>query len=134
MKTHLTGAVASMTLCRKPVGPLLLAASEEEATCKVCRLTAKANRERVPKVPKTHLPGEPGFTLCGRSISDFQYNSHELSRDAERSSPLSVIGPNDLIDSATCKACQNVDDVRQVREHRQSCARAGIDPDTGEKL
>lgn len=82
---------------------------------------------------KTHIPGKSGFTLCGKSISDYWYESDTMSRNAERTVPLKIIDKNDLIDSATCKACQRADDARQVRDYKRECAAAGLDPATGRK-
>ncbi len=80
---------------------------------------------------KTHIPGEPGRTLCGKSVSDYWYESDAMSRNAERAVPLKLIGKNELVDSATCKSCQRTDDARQVRDYLRQCKEAGLDPATG---
>jgi len=81
----------------------------------------------------THIPGEPKKTLCGKWIHAYEVQTNTMFRAAERDVPLAVIGKNDLIDSATCKACQRADDARQVRDYKRECAAAGLDPVTGRK-
>lgn len=78
----------------------------------------------------THIPGDPKRTLCGKYI---EIQTDTRFRATERDVPLVLIGKNDLIDSATCKACQRADDARQVRDYRRECADAGLDPAIGRK-
>ena len=83
---------------------------------------------------KTHLPGEPGKTLCGKWVEAHEIQTDTMFRSATRSAPLQLIGKNDLVDFATCKACQRVDDVKQVRDYQRECKESGINPVTGTKL
>lgn len=83
------------------------------------------------KKPATHLYNPVRrLTYCGKSLTQ------ELRRGVRywRAPPLAIIGPHDLVDSATCKACQRVDDAVQVRDHLRSCREAGLDPDTMQPL
>jgi len=78
----------------------------------------------------THLSHPNGRTYCGKSRQQYVLRGVAYWRTRV----LPIIGPNELIDSATCKACQRVDDAAQVREHLKDCQRASIDPDTLEPL
>jgi len=48
-------------------------------------------------------------TMCGRQVSD----------------RIVLIGPNELVDNATCVSCQRADDAQQVRSYAEDCKRAG---------
>ncbi len=79
----------------------------------------------------THLwNAARGLTYCGKSTT------HSVRRGlvVRRARDLLIIGPNDLVDSATCKACQRVDDAMQVRDYHRECRQANIDPDTMQPL
>ncbi len=79
----------------------------------------------------THLwNAARGRTFCGKSLKQVTVRGVWYWRVRE----LAIIGPNDLVDSATCKACQRVDDAEQVRDYRRSCRASGIDPDTMQPL
>jgi hypothetical protein len=83
------------------------------------------------KAATTHLwNAARGLTYCGKS------RQQETVRGVKywRVRALAIIGPNELADSATCKACQRVDDAMQVRNYRRECREAGIDPDTMQPL
>ena len=60
---------------------------------------------------RTHLPrgGPLALTLCGRPIERVQ-----------------LIGRNEVVDAATCQACQRADTASQLREYRADCKRAGV--------
>lgn len=51
-----------------------------------------------------------------------------------RTDTVRCIGRSEVVDSATCKVCQRVDDYRQVRDYAAECRAAGVDPATGEKV
>jgi hypothetical protein len=75
---------------------------------------------------RTHLPSsKPGWTLCGKPIF-FSYRG--ASANSQRRRPLVIIDRNALVDSATCQACQRVDDAQSVANYRRECKAAGIDP------
>jgi hypothetical protein len=79
----------------------------------------------------THLYNAArGLTYCGKSRKQITVRGVKYWRVRE----LAIIGPNDLVDSATCKACQRVDDAVQVRDYRRECREANIDPDTMQPL
>jgi hypothetical protein len=65
---------------------------------------------------KTHLrrgrlEDETGLTLCGRSAAR-----------------VTLIGRNEVVDAATCKACQRADDAAQIRDLRRAERAAGVKP------
>ncbi len=70
---------------------------------------------------KTHLPGQRERTLCGHKID-------ETASGEPRRNPLTLIGRNELVDSATCRACQRADDAQSVRNYRRECREAGVEP------
>lgn len=78
----------------------------------------------------THLPDGPSRTLCGKS------RRQQTVRGVPywRARVLEVIKPSEVVDKATCKACQRVDDVRQARDYLRECREANIDPDTMQPL
>lgn len=84
---------------------------------------------------KTHIPGESGFALCGKHATVIHRAKSRYTRGASspRRASLVFISKNDLVDSATCKACQRADDAKQVRDYKRECAAAGLDPATGRK-
>lgn len=66
-------------------------------------------------------------TLCGQLI--------EMRADGRpRKRPLQILAHTQCVDESTCKSCWRADDALQVRDHRESCARAQIDPNTLEPL
>jgi len=75
----------------------------------------------------THLydPGRK-LTYCGKSLKQYSVRGVRYWRVHE----LPIISPNQLVDEATCKACQRVDDAVQVRNYQRECREANIDPDT----
>lgn len=70
------------------------------------------------------------LTYCGKSREQYR----ERGVKYWRTRVLPIIGPNDLVDSATCKACQRVDDAEQVRNYQRECRAANVDPDTLQPL
>ena len=63
-------------------------------------------------------------TLCGKLIET-------LPDGRPRKRPLPH---TQYVDKSTCKSCWRADDALQIRDHRESCARAQIDPNTLEPL
>lgn len=53
------------------------------------------------------------MTLCGRA------------HDTAIGGTAQLIGRNEIVDVATCKACQRADDALQLREHEQARKAAG---------
>lgn len=76
---------------------------------------------------KTHLPSSLNreWTLCGKSVR-FSYRG--MSANAQRRRPLVLIGHNEVVDSATCKACQRADDAQSVKNYRRECKESGVEP------
>lgn len=79
----------------------------------------------------THLwNAARGLTYCGKSRKQITVRGVTYWRVRE----LALIGPNDCVDSATCKACGRVDDATQVREYQRECRESNVDPDTLQPL
>ncbi len=72
---------------------------------------------RTPSMRKTHLPRDHEWTLCGKQQVLVQMHPR-----------------NQIVDLATCQTCQRADDVKQVRDYRAECRKAGIDPDSYQRV
>lgn len=65
---------------------------------------------------KTHLRRDAAMTLCGRA------------HDPSIGGTAQLIGHNEIVDKATCQACQRADDALQIREYEKDRKAAGAKP------